>query len=244
MKTVALLHGWGISSAVFDALASCLTPHYAVRALDLPGYNGTPMCEPYALDGLAAGVAARAPAECLVVGWSLGAQVALAWARAFPRQVAQLALIGATPCFVQREDWKPGVDSAVFQSFAEALTHDRSGTLDRFISLQAHGDEAASRVSVALRQALAARPVPPLDVLERGLQLLRGNDLRELLATIDQHVLVVHGEHDQLAPLAAARALAQTLPEARLAVVEGAAHAPFVSDPGRVSRLLREFFGE
>lgn len=244
MKTVALLHGWGLGAAVFDALAARLAPHYAVRAFGLPGYDGTPACEPYTLDRLAQACAARAPAECLVVGWSLGAQVALAWAQAAPRQVERLALIGATPCFVQREGWTHGVESAVFRGFAEALSRDRAGTLARFISLQAQGDAALRRVSTDLRKALSARAAPEIEVLERGLQLLEHNDLRERLCAIAQRALVVHGGEDRLAPLAAARALAQALPLARLAVIEGAAHAPFISDAGRVSRLLEAFFDE
>ena len=242
MENVVLLHGWGMSSSVFDTLAAQLAHEYAVRALDLPGYDETLTCEPYTLDNVAAAVAARAPETCFVVGWSLGAQIALWWAHAAPAQVRRLALLGATPCFVQRNNWKAAVEKKVLDSFADALRRDRRGTLERFVSLQAHGDAESKRVIREMRAALAARRVPPADVLERGLELLSRNDLRALARTIEHDTLVIQGERDQLTPLLAAQALTRALPSARLAVVEGAAHAPFVSNPARVSALISEFF--
>lgn len=242
MKHVVLLSGWGMGPAVFGALGAQLEASYTVGRLDLPGYGDAPDCEPYTLERVAGAIAERAPAACSVLGWSLGAQVALAWAHACPQQVERLALIGATPAFVAREGWAPGVERAVFEAFAAALEGDCSATLAKFVLLQAQGDAAAKRVGAALRKALAARPLPSHDVLERGLNLLRENDLRERLPVTRQPVLLVHGEHDRLAPLLAARSLAKALPDARLEVIEGASHAPFVSAPQRVGRLVERFF--
>jgi pimeloyl-[acyl-carrier protein] methyl ester esterase len=56
--------------------------------------------------------------------------------------------------------------------------------------------------------------------------------------------LVIHGECDTLAPLAAAVFLAKTLPAASLLTLAGAAHAPFVSQPAAVSRAMLDFFDE
>ena len=238
------LHGWGLNRCVFDDLIGLLAPRYGALALDLPGYGETSACDPYTLDRLAAVVAASAPERCVVAGWSLGAQVAVSWARSAPRQVERLVLLGATPCFVQREDWKPAVDPKVFETFMDGVGRDRRATLERFISLQAHGDLHSKRVIRGLRASLAAHALPEVDVLEQGLRVLLQSDMRALLPGITQPALVIHGEHDQLAPIAAARALAQALPGARLAVVPGAAHAPFVSDPERVGRSLVEFFDE
>lgn len=244
MTMVVLLHGWGMNAAVFDAFSARLAPRHTVRALDLPGYGETPACEPYTLERLAAAVAAEAPERCCVVGWSLGAQVALCWAHAQPQQVERLALLAATPCFVQREDWQAAIDIAVLQAFTDALADDTQGTLRRFISLQARGDDAAKHVTRHLRDALSARAVPDAHVLGQGLRILSSSDLRDVLKSIGQPTLVVQGEHDSLVPLAAAEHLAHALPSSTLEVVPGAAHAPFVSRAAHVSRLIAEFFDE
>jgi len=240
MKTLVLLHGWGMNASVFDELATRLADRYDVHAVDLSGYNGLPPITPYALEPLAADIAGKAPGRCYVAGWSLGAQVALAWARARPAQVERLALLGATPCFARREDWALGLEPAVLQAFAGSLAEGRVATLRRFVSLQARGDSAARRVSARLRAVLAARPGPPPSVLEQGLCILAAADLRSVIGEIAQPALVVHGERDELVPLGAAEYLAQGLVRARLAVVQGAAHAAFISAPDTVSALITE----
>ena len=244
MTTVVLLHGWGMNGAVFDDFAGRLSARHEVLAHDLPGYGGRPAAEPYSLEELANDVAMRAPRKCFVAGWSLGAQVALTWARAQPRQIERLVLIAATPCFAQRGDWPHAVAAPVLQAFRSALGSDPSGTLKRFCSVQAQGDRRANRVARHLRGACARSPTPDALALGRGLDLLLESDLRGVLGVIPQPALVVHGERDALAPVAAGECLAQALPHARFVVIQRAAHAPFVSEPETVSRLALEFFDE
>jgi pimeloyl-[acyl-carrier protein] methyl ester esterase len=242
MKALVLLHGWGMNASVFEALSALLVSRYRVYTPDLPGHGGRAACEPYTLETLAGDIAADAPESCCVAGWSLGALVALAWARARPTQVERLALLGATPCFSRRDDWTPAVAPAVMQTFAASLADDAQGTLVRFIALQAQGDSKAKHVRARLSASLTARPAPPVDVLQHGLHILDTADLRAALGAIAQPALVVHGERDQLVPLAAAEYLARALGRGKLRVVAAASHAPFVSDPDAVSALIAEHF--
>lgn len=228
--------------AVFDRLAAVLAPHHVVHALALPGYDAAPTASTYALEELAVDIAVRAPGKCAVFGWSLGAQVALAWARAQPQQIGKLVLVSATPCFVQRENWPDAMPLAVFDAFADLVRTDAASALRRFIALQAQGDAAAGAVARTLGAALEG-PLPQAHALESGLRILRETDLRGALDAIDTRTLVIHGERDRIVPTAAAEHLATALPRARLERVPRAAHAPFVSDPRDVGRRVLEFLG-
>jgi pimeloyl-[acyl-carrier protein] methyl ester esterase len=239
-----MLHGWGVGAAVFDPLREHCAAARDARALDLPGYGTSKTCEPYTLEALATRVSAVAPPRCNVVGWSLGAQVALAWAQANPEQVASLALIAVTPCFVQRDDWPCAMERGVFDGFRAGLEQDAAATLARFCALQAHGGDDAHSTSRRLRAALDACGAPDKDALEGGLRILLEGDLRPELPTIVQRALILHGACDDLVPAPAAAFLARTLPHARLEHIAGAAHAPFVSAPQRVGALLQEFLDE
>lgn len=241
MKALTLLHGWGMTPAVFDALGARLDGRYALHAMALPGYDDS-SCEPCELERLAQCVAAAAPERCFVAGWSLGGQVALAWARAAPQQVERMVVMATTPCFARRDDWDAAVEAGVLHEFAAGLERDTAATLRRFASLQARGGEGARRVATRLRACLADDDVTGKGALKRGLEALIANDLRPLLRDIAHDVLVMHGEKDTLVPLAAAEYLAHTLPRGRLAVVRGAAHAPFISDPEGVADAMVEFF--
>ena len=242
MRTVVLLHGWGMHAGVFRELAGALSPEFATWAPDFPGYGGTPACAPYTLEQLVATISREAPERAHVLGWSLGAQVALMWARTTPQQVERLALIAATPCFAQRDDWMLAIDAQVLGAFSRAVMEDPRGALQRFISLQAQGDDHAKHVAKTLRAMLSARPLPERVALEHGLRMLHDVDLRGVLSDVRQQTLVIHGDRDELAPLAAGQYLARNLSRGTLHVVGGAGHAPFISNRWTIERLVAEHF--
>jgi pimeloyl-[acyl-carrier protein] methyl ester esterase len=244
MKDVVLLHGWGMSSVVFDALMRDLAPACRAHAVDLPGYGGRTRPEPYTLDALAQRVADGAPRRCAALGWSLGGLVALRWAAQAPEQVERLVIVAGTPCFVRRDDWPHAVAPEVLDSFASDLRLDRERTIRRFMALQAHGDENPKEVTRALAAASSDRFGVSDDALERGLGILRETDLRPHVDEISQPALLIHGARDELVPIAAAEYLAEHLRLAELEIVSGAAHAPFLSEPRRVAQRILDFLDE
>ncbi len=238
---LALLHGWGLHGGIWEGVRETLAQRFRVHVVDLPGYGASPACEPYTFEALTRSVARALPERTHVVGWSLGGQVALQWARVEPQQIDKLILIGATPSFRQREDWAHGLSDPVMAEFATSLEQDYEGTLKRFLSLQARsGDEARATIA-ALREQLFARGKPSLATLRAGLAILSELDLREALGAIKQATLVIHGSHDMLTPPAAGQWLAQALPHAQLEMVRGAAHAPFLSHPQATLDAMTRF---
>jgi len=237
---VVLLHGWGSTARVWDDLAGRLAPRVRVHVPDLPGYGAMPRRAPCTLEAMADNMARCAPRRCHVVGWSLGGEVALAWARRAPHQVRRLVLIGTTPCFASRPGWPCATAPAVLREFGRLLAADRAGTVARFIAVQARGDARALRLGGVLAQS-SARSASD-SVLAAGLTVLLDADLRRDLRRVRQPALVLHGARDRIVPPAAGRWLAAALPDARFSLLRACAHAPFLSQPARVARELREFF--
>ena len=115
------------------------------------------------------------------------------------------------------------------------------------IGLDVHNESIA--VSVAPSDATEVRRWGIIggthdDVLAAGLTVLSSTDLRRELTRIRQPALVMHGAHDRIVPHVAGRRLAAALPDARFALLRACAHAPFLSQPGGVARMLRDFFDE
>ena len=239
---VVLLHGWGFSAGVWDDFAGRLGPRLRVHVPDLPGYGAAPARAPCTLEAMADAMARAAPRRCHVVGWSLGGEVALAWARRAPHQVQRVALIGTTPCFTSRPGWPCATAPAVLREFGRSLIADRAGTLARFVAVQARGDARARQFVGVLRQLSEGNATD--DVLAAGLGVLASADLRRELPRVRQPALVLHGARDRIVPPAAGRRLAAALPNARFSLLRTCAHAPFLSQPARVARELREFFDE
>lgn len=234
---LVLLHGWGAHGGVWTDLVARLGAHRAVSTPDWASLGQTP-------EAVVDALAAASPARCIVAGWSLGGQLALHWARRHPQQVGGVVLIAGTPKFVAAPDWQDGLAPALLHEFSALLAADPAALQRRFLLLQVQGDRAARAVARRLTQALEARALPGVAVLERTLRWLEAADLRRMLGAVAAPALVIHGDRDSIVPPAAGRYLARQLPRARFAAITGAAHVPFLSAPERVAALLDDFCDE
>lgn len=241
--TLVYLHGWGLHGGVWDDVRTRLGER-PYLAPDLPGYGATALVNPYTAETLADSLAATMPPACVVVGWSLGGMVALAWAARWPEQVKALILVGTTPVFVNKDGWTLGLAPEVLDAYARDLVRDYRAALLRFLALQARGGEAARAVIGQLEGRLLERGEPDPATLTAGLDLLRTADLRRQVEAVRCPSLVVHGGHDSLCPVAAGRWLAGHLPHGRLEVNQRAAHAPFLSHPEWFAGVLTAFMAE
>jgi pimeloyl-[acyl-carrier protein] methyl ester esterase len=240
---LVLLHGWATHPVIWEPLLEQLPSDWSVHNLPLPGYAGANVVSPYELDALGRALASQLPDHGLLVGWSLGGLVALLIARHWPERLRGLVLIGTTPCFVTRPDWPHGVTQEVFAGFSRNLAQDYADTLRRFLALQAQGSGSVRAVLRLLRERLLAQPRPDNTVLQAGLRILQDTDLRGSLPHLAVPPTVVHGSGDKLAPIAAARWLAQHVRGARLHEIDGAGHAPFLSHPVEVAKIVQDAAG-
>ena len=88
-----------------------------------------------------------------------------------------------------------------------------------------------------------ARTVVNAELNAPGLELMRGFDVLDQLAGIECPTLVCVGELDPITPVAAAREIADALPEgiAQLAVLEDAGHFTWKDAPDRYWPLVTDF---
>lgn len=243
MTEVVLLHGWGMHPVIWEPLLEHLPSDWLIHNLPLPGYAGANSVSPYGVEALAEALAPQLPDHALLVGWSLGGLVALSIARRWPEKLRGLVLIGTTPCFVSRPGWPHGVAQEVFAGFSQSLARDYVDTLRRFLALQAQGSDSVRTVIKLLRERLLAEPRPKDAVLQAGLTILQDTDLRGTLTSLGVPLTLVHGSGDKLAPLAAARWLARFVSGTRLREIDKAGHAPFLSHPVEVAKIIRDAAG-
>ncbi len=216
--------------AFFDALASELGPEFAVLSYDYWGRGDS--AAPDAryderlyleqIDGLLAalGLAER---KLAVLGYSFGGSLALHFTRAHPERVAALALSGAWAAWepfpaaarvlcklglgwILARAWWPSTRKAIVEGFV-----DRAAAV-RYTDAMLEVERAiVARDPRGFERAILStfRDYP----CAREAALALSGDRRP--------TLLVWGEHDNVAPVATARALHAALPGSELAVLAG-----------------------
>ena len=238
---IVLLHGWGLHGGVFAPLAERLSDRFTLHCVDLPGHGRSrASAMPLQLDACVAHIANRTP-PALWLGWSLGGLFALHAATTRPECVQGLVMICATPRFVRAPDWVHAVDDGVFAQFAQDLTQDYRGTLERFIALDTLGSEHAREELRMLRQMLYVHGEPSAAALRDGLSLLQATDLRPLLLPLACPSSWISGGRDRLVPSPAIEEAVRMTPGATHLAVERGAHVPFIGHADVVARVIREF---
>jgi len=165
--------------------------------------------------------------------------------------IRRLVLIAATPQFIAAPDWPHGAPAERLAAQAGGLRSDYRRTVSDFLELQvrgsADGGEALEQLRAALFEHGSVASAPSelrglnIAALIRGLELLRDNDLRPLLADITVPALVIAGQYDRVIHPAASHALANALPNAHYVEIRRAAHAPFLSHFPELSTLICDF---
>lgn len=232
---LVLVHGWGLSGAVWQGLVPLLAPHFRLHLLDLPGFGHSHQHPARSLDQLAQACAAVVPPGAIWLGWSLGGLVAATAALASHGQPRALVWVATSPRFVTADGW-PGTDSEVLRRFRHELAVDYRATLERFVAIQVMGSRTARLELRLLREQLSARPELAPDALDNGLALLANTDLRSDIQSVKVPLLRYYGQRDTLVPEAGISA--GNWPAGGQRVFAGAAHAPFMSDPEAFSAAL------
>jgi len=239
-STLVLLHGIGSGSASWLPCALTLAAGHRVIAWDAPGYGGStplpeaaPRAEAYAAR-LEAALAALGVARCLLVGHSLGALVAAAYARAHPARLAGLVLLCPAGGY-----GGPGQEAE-----RERVRHERLSTL------QALGIAglAATRGPKLLRPQASAQA---REWAQWNMAQLREPGYRQAVELLCGEALPHHapapvptwvhaGAQDTVTPPAKVRALAAAFGVAPGAVVEiaDAGHLCALEQPQAVAALL------
>ena len=252
-----LVHGWATDSSVWEAggLIQELAPEtgFNIHNLNLPGHGGVkrwtePTLRP-AVDEVLT-LASRQNAPVTAIGWSMGGQVLLSCAIAEPERFESLVLVGATPCFVNR-GVNSGVNSGgsnlgqsenIVKRMLSDIKESPRETISRFCSLNFTEPERRTPGAAFFLKRFCTPPETlRMEDVATALESLLVTDLRVGLDSIKARTLVIHGALDSVCPVRAARYLADNIEGAELEIFELAGHAPFITEPKRFNRLVKDF---
>jgi 2-succinyl-6-hydroxy-2,4-cyclohexadiene-1-carboxylate synthase len=245
-----LLHGFTGRGTSWGAHADAFARHARVIAVDLPGHGRSGAADPGRMtvertaDDLVAILRQSAATPADVLGYSLGARIALRLAVAHPEVVARLVLESPSAGLETERDRRDR--RAADEALATRIELD--GT-EAFVDEWERIPVFATRAALAPAVAAGERTIR-LRNDPRGLAAsLRGagqgtmEPLHDRLAAVTAPTLVIAGALDAIGRPRAER-VARGIPGARLEIVQDAGHAPHLERPRVFRRLVTAFLQE
>ena len=251
-QPVVFSHGWPLSSDAWEDQMMFLADHgYRCIAHDRRGHgrssqpwHGNDM-DTYA-DDLAALTEALNLQDAIHVGHSTGGgEVARYIGRHGTKRVGKAVLIGAVPPIMLKTPANPGgTPMEAFDQIRAAVKADRSQFFQDLSTPFYGANRPGSTVSQGLRDSFWMQGMQcGLKAAYDCIKAFSETDFTEDLKKIDVPTLILHGDDDQIVPIADSALLSSKLvPGATLKVIAGAPHGMCSTHKDTINAELLAFF--
>lgn len=178
--------------------------------------------------------------DVTLVGWSMGAGIALKYATDFDddKRVSRLALVGAaTPRFQETETEQFGMDAEIAAATLEGVRRSYPEAMAGFADANFHRTDLEATKAWFLSHWLML----PAYAAYWSFRSLLEEDLRENAKRVEIPTLLMHGRHDQVCDVRWIEYLEQNIAGAKKVFLESSGHALMVEEPDRFSEEIAAF---
>jgi pimeloyl-ACP methyl ester carboxylesterase len=246
-KTVVLIHGFLSSTFSFRRLIPLLRKNFTVIAVDLPGFGKSDKSKAfhYSLENYGKLIVELlhkiGVAETIVIGHSMGGQVALHAAKQAPDLVKKLILLSSSGYLSRSKR------SLVYSSYLPFFTRwvrktfERRGVKSTLLTVVHDHSLIDQQLIDGYHKPLETKAF--FESLIRFLRQREGDLSENELKTIQTPTLFIWGEEDKIVPLRIGKRLTEDLPDARLIVYEETGHLVPEEKPKEVYHDVLHFIG-
>jgi pimeloyl-[acyl-carrier protein] methyl ester esterase len=254
---VVLLHGWCMSSSVWkyqlEGLAETRMRQgpasLRILAPDLRGHGRSRGITGIAgFDSLADDLVdlfdSLRISRAVLVGWSMGGQIALHAHAGLQERLSGMVLVSSTPRFTASEDFSFGLVRAEADGMRLKMLRNPERALKGFHSrMFAAGEFDSDTAAAEISRLCEAVPLPDGTAAVEALDALVQADMRPLLASITTPTLIVNGELDCICLPHASRYLKEHIAHSDQTVYTRCGHAPFLTHSHQFNAELNRFAG-
>lgn len=233
---LVLIHAFPVDSSQWGAQVMAFRHDLPVLAPDMPGFGGTMDSGPVmtmeaAADYVAHMMRFSEMTKAVVVGLSMGGYIALAFAKKYPAMLAGLVLANT----------RSGADDEAGKERRNALAaRIRAEGLGFLLESPPPLLSGAAPEAMWERVKRSIRSQPAEAVAAASAGMGARPDMTADLANIKAPTLVISSSADTLIAPALTKPMADAIPGAIYAEIEGAGHLSCVEAPEEFNRLLRE----
>jgi len=196
-----------------------------------------------------------------LVGWSMASFIIARYYFKYPEDIDKLIFISGTPKFLSENDYSYGQPLIMIKRLEQNLKpvpaslpsngsiggrkqgRDYENYIKEFCGkLFISGERTDDSKLSEIESLMFNEDFPPSsDVVLQTLNSLLKDDIRDNLNDIKVPTLIIHGSIDKICPVGAGRYMAKKIPDSKLIILEGVGHAPFLTQPERVNKEIKEF---
>jgi pimeloyl-[acyl-carrier protein] methyl ester esterase len=241
-KLVIMISGWAHSKDAMAPLSTFLARDCYVKAVSLIDLLSTGRKQaggnssPYAL-GLKE-LVNRCRVPPAIIGWSMGAIVALEACIKEQLNVGRIVGIAATARFCAAEGYPFGLDSQVVRAVKMGLSKKAADIMRGFL-----GDVASpyQLPDDLMEKQIASSLSMGIETLSHGLQYLNDTDLRGSLGSLKIPLLVINGRRDRIVPWQAGEFLSNNVPRGAFIPDDESGHNLVLTNPNGLASHIRKF---
>ena len=167
--------------------------------------------------------------SCVLAGESSGAFVVLEAALRQPHRFSGLVLVDGR---------YQGGKSAGASRFIDGCKTNFPATMEAFVNACIPEEDCAAERRWGKQIVMRSDGPSAVQLME----CLEPVQLEHRIDQIQLPTLLIHGSRDVITPVTSSQKLADTLPNSKLVVIEGAGHVPTVTRPSAVVRAINKFF--
>lgn len=238
-EAVLLAHAIGCDHRMWDDLAAALAPRRRVVAIDARGHGKSPLpARPWSLEDMADDAARLLDrlriARAHWVGLSMGGMVGQAFALRHPDRLGRLVLANTTSSY--------GADGrTMWNDRIRLITEGGLAAIRDMVTARYFSEAFIASHREVVERVMARFMETPADGYLGCCEAIRELEYTAALPRIHAPTLVIAGEIDRGTTPAMARAIANGIPGARLAIIPGASHLSAVEKPAEFDALVDDF---
>ncbi|PWA08046.1 alpha/beta hydrolase [Pueribacillus theae] len=243
-----LIHGFLSSTYSFRYLIPLLAKTHTVISIDLPGFGKSEKSTSFRYSYknysqlIIDFITAFSLKHVVLIGHSMGGQIALRTAKIAPALIERCVLIGGSAYLKRAKKAVIYSSYLPFVSFFIKKWFKKNDVKENLLTVVYNKSIVNENLIKEYGEPLQHKRF--LDCMIRLLRHREGDLLSEEMQSIATPCLLVWGKHDKVIPLTTAHNLLTDLPNAKLVVYEDAGHLVSEEQPEKLAKDILEFLNE